>query len=82
MNDVLKRVAATFAVGVLGTVGAGAFLDVEVWKSSLMAGIGAVAMVVEALGRAFLNDGKLTEDEINAVFAKYGNGEDENGGDE
>lgn len=81
MDNVVKRIAATFVAGVLGTIGGGALVGVEVWKAGLMAGIGAVAMVVEALARAFLNDGKLTEDEINAVFAKYGNDE-ENGGDE
>ena len=82
MNDVAKRILATFVAGVLGTIGGGALVGVEVWKAGLMAGIGAVAMVVEALARAFLNDGKLTEDEINAVFAKYSPEPEENGGDE
>jgi hypothetical protein len=33
-----------------------------------MAGIGGVATVVEGLSRAYLQDGKLTTDEINEVF--------------
>jgi hypothetical protein len=35
-----------------------------------MAGIAGVATVVEGLSRAFLDDGKLTLDEINDVFNK------------
>lgn len=35
-----------------------------------MAGIAGVATVVEGLARAFLDDGKLSVDEINAVFNK------------
>jgi hypothetical protein len=33
-----------------------------------MAGIGGVAKVVEGLASAFLDDGKLDDDEISAVF--------------
>ena len=33
-----------------------------------MAGIGGVAKVVEGLANAFLDDGKLDEDEISAIF--------------
>jgi hypothetical protein len=36
----------------------------------LLAGGLGVATVVEGLARAFLNDGKLTLDEINEVFGK------------
>jgi hypothetical protein len=35
-----------------------------------MAGIGGVAVVIEGLSRAFLDDGKLTASEINDVFTK------------
>jgi hypothetical protein len=35
-----------------------------------MAGIGGVASVIEGLSRAYLDDGKLTKEEIDAVFTK------------
>ena len=35
-----------------------------------MAGIGGMATVVEALARAYMDDGVLDEDEINAAFHK------------
>lgn len=75
INDIIRRILATFAVAALGTVGAGALFGVDTWKSAAMAGAGAIAVVLEALGRAFLNDGKLTQEEIDAVFNKFQSGE-------
>ena len=50
-------------------MGAGAIAGVPLWKAAMMAGIGGVAVVVEGLSRAFLDDGKLSVSEINAVFS-------------
>ena len=75
INDIIRRIFATFTVAALGTVGAGALFGVEVWKAAAMAGAGACAVVLEALSRAYLNDGKLTIDEVNTVFNKYATGE-------
>jgi hypothetical protein len=36
----------------------------------MMAGLLGVSTVVEALSRSFLQDGRLTRDEINDAFAK------------
>lgn len=49
-------------------MGAGAIAGVPLWKAILMAGIGGVSFVVEGLARAFMDDGKLTTEEINDVF--------------
>ncbi len=70
MKTILLRILATFAASGLGVIGAGAIANVPIWQSMLMAGIGGVALVVEGLSRAYLDDGKLTKDEINAVFSK------------
>lgn len=64
------RIIATFAASGLGVIGAGAIAGVPLYKAVFMAGIAGVAMVVEGLSRAFLDDGKLSVAEINAVFAK------------
>ena len=64
------RIMATFAATGLSVVGAGAIVDVPLIKAILMAGIGGVAFVVEGLARAYMDDGKLTKEEINAVFEK------------
>lgn len=68
-QTVAGRVLATFAVSALSVIGAGALVGVEIWQSALMAGIGGVAAVVEALSRAYLKDGNLTYAEIDEVFA-------------
>ena len=68
MQSVLTRIGAKFAASALGVVGAGALAGVELWKAALMAGIGGVASVVEALSHAYLKDGILDADEINKAF--------------
>jgi hypothetical protein len=68
--NVLFRILATFAASGLGVIGAGAISGVPVFKAVFMAGIAGVAIVVEGLSRAFLEDGKLSSTEINDVFKK------------
>jgi hypothetical protein len=70
VNNILMRILATFAASGLGVIGAGTIAGVPVLKAVLMAGIGGVAVVVEGLSRAFLEDGKLSVAEINEVFTK------------
>lgn len=68
--NVLLRILATFAASGLGVIGAGTIAGVPVLKAVFMAGIAGVAVVIEGLSRAFLEDGKLTNSEINSVFNK------------
>ena len=69
-QNIILRIMATFAASGLGVIGAGAIAGVPLWKACFMAGIAGVAFVVEGLSRAFLDDGKLSLEEINAVFNK------------
>ena len=70
MRNIILRILATFAASGLGVVGAGTIAGVPLWKAIFMAGIAGVATVVEGLSRAFLDDGKLSLDEINDVFSR------------
>jgi len=70
LKNVIMRIIAVFAASGLGVIGAGAIADVPLLKAIFMAGIAGVATVVEGLARAFLDDGKLSAAEINAVFNK------------
>jgi hypothetical protein len=73
-GNVILRVLATFVASALGVIGAGSVagsvsgVEIPIWFSAIMGGIMAVAKVVELLSLAFLEDGKLTKDEINAAF--------------
>ena len=62
------RMIAVFVASGLGVLGAGAVVGIDVISAVMMAGILGVASVLERLARAFLDDGKLTVAEIDAVF--------------
>jgi hypothetical protein len=68
LKNILLRILATFAASGLGVIGAGTIAGVPLWKAVFMAGIAGVATVIEGLSRAFLDDGKLSVEEINQVF--------------
>lgn len=70
MKNIILRIIAVFAASGLGVVGAGAIAGVPLWKAALMAGIGGVATVIEGLARAYMDDGKIDEYEINEIFNK------------
>jgi hypothetical protein len=70
IKNVFWRILAVFAASGLAVLGAGAIVGVELMSAVFMAGILGVATVVEKLARAFLEDGKLTFEEINEAFSK------------
>jgi hypothetical protein len=74
LNNVLMRIVAVFAASGLGVIGAGAIAGISVIKAMTVAGLTAVAVVIERLARAFMDDGKLTLDEINAAFSSVDKG--------
>lgn len=67
---------AVFTVGALGTLGAGAVFGVDEVIALSMAGLLAVASVAERLAREYLDDGKLTLDEINGAFSPFAKSEE------
>lgn len=68
LKQIFTRIIAVFSASGLGVIGAGTLAGVELWQAVLMAGIGGVATVVEGLSRAYLDDGKLTDTEVDDVF--------------
>lgn len=70
IKDIITRMVAVIVASVMGTIGAGAVIGVELWKSASMAAVLGVAIVAESLARAFLADGKLDTEEINDSFSK------------
>ena len=67
--NVLMRIVAAFTASALGVIGAGAIAHISTIKAMAVAGLTATATIVEKLARGFMDDGKLTLDEINAAFA-------------
>jgi hypothetical protein len=69
INNIVMRIIAVFAASGLSVIGAGAVVGISTAKAVILAGTLGVATVVERLARGFLDDGKLTIDEINGAFA-------------
>ena len=69
INNILMRIIAVFAASGLSVIGAGAVVGISTAKAVILAGTLGVATVVERLARGFLDDGKLTIEEINAAFS-------------
>lgn len=65
---IAKRMLALFLVTALATIGAGALIGIDTIQTALLAGIMGVANVIEDLARGYLNDGKLTKEEIDQAF--------------
>lgn len=70
VKDIIFRMIAVVVASVMGTIGAGTIIGVELWKSASMAAILGCAVVLEALARAYITDGKLDDQEINDSFGK------------
>ena len=70
IKDVFFRSIALFMTMALPAIGAGAFAGVEPVKSALIAGALGVSKVITDLAKAFLDDGQLTKEEVDAIFKK------------
>lgn len=68
IGNILARIVAVFAASGLSVIGAGAVVGISTAQAVLLAGGLGVATVVEKLARAFLDDGKLSLEEINEAF--------------
>jgi len=68
MLNVIMRIVAVFAASGLSVIGAGAVVGIDTMKAVMLAGGLGVATVVEKLARSFLDDGKLSLEEINEAF--------------
>ena len=69
IKNVIWRIVAVFTASGMAVLGAGAIVGIELISAVFMAGILGVATVVEKLARSFLDDGKLSLEEINSAFS-------------
>ena len=70
IKQIFWRMIATFTANGLATIGAGTLVGIEILDAVILAGTLGVVKVSEDLARAYLDDGKLTIDEINEAFSK------------
>ena len=69
IKKLVLRIIALFVVSALTTIGAGAIIGIDTLQTAILAGVMGIANVIEDLARGYLNDGELSEDEIDAAFA-------------
>jgi hypothetical protein len=69
VKKIALRMLALFLVSALTTVGAGAIIGIDTIQTAILAGVMGIANVVEDLARGYLNDGNLSDEEIDAAFA-------------
>lgn len=68
VRKIALRMLALFLVSALTTIGAGAIIGIDTLQTAILAGVMGIANVVEDLARGYLNDGELSEEEIDAAF--------------
>ena len=66
--NIAKRILAVFIAQSLSILGAGSLVGIDVSQSALLAGIMGVAHVLEMLARKYIDDGKITLEEVNEVL--------------
>jgi hypothetical protein len=69
LKMILVRMVAVFIANGLAVIGAGSIIGIDILDSILLAGSLGVIKVSEQLARNFLDDGKLTLEEINNSFS-------------
>jgi hypothetical protein len=70
MKKITGRMTALFFVSALTAIGAGAIIGIDTLQTAILAGVISIANVIEDLSRGYLNDGSLTNSEIDEAFAK------------
>ena len=69
LKIILARMIAVFVANGLAVIGAGSLIGVDIISSILLAGSLGVIKVAESLARAYIDDCKITLEEINESFA-------------
>ena len=69
VKEIWWRMIATFVANGLAVIGAGSIIGIDLIDAVLLAGSLGVIKVAEQLARNFLDDGRLTMEEINQSFS-------------
>jgi hypothetical protein len=69
-KKIAGRTVATIVMKVSTTGGGSALLGAEIWLSLALAAWVGVLEVAEEVSKAYLEDGKITEAELNAASAR------------
>lgn len=69
MKKVLTRLVALFGYNMIAVVGGASLLGgIAVWKAAVLAGFASILPVVQRLAGGYMNDGELSQDEVDSAF--------------
>ena len=69
MKKVLTRLVALFGYNMIAVVGGASLLGgIAVWKAAVLAGFASVLPVLQRLAGAYMNDGELTQADVDSAF--------------
>lgn len=74
IKAIFSRIVAVVAFEITGVIGIGSAFGVSVWISAGIAAALAVNTVIRGIAGAYLDDGKLTDKEIDEAFQKISKG--------
>jgi hypothetical protein len=67
--EAIKRTLALIGTEVAVIMAAGSVMEMDAWKSAVVAALAAAMTVWGAIGRSYYSDGKLTKDEVDDAFS-------------
>ena len=70
-KSVSKRTVAYIVLKVSGTLGGGFVVGVEVWQAAAVAAFVGFMEVAEEISRAYVQDGDVTEAEMDEIFGGF-----------
>lgn len=70
LKKIIYRIFAVVAFQITGVIGIGSVFGVDVWISAGMAAALGINTVIRGIAGAYLEDGQLTDAEIDEAFGK------------
>jgi hypothetical protein len=70
IKAITKRTIAYIILKVSGTLGGGFVMGIEIWQAAAMAAFIGFMEVTEELSRAYVEDGDISDDDMNTIFGK------------
>lgn len=69
MKKTVTRLVALFGYNMIAVVGGASLLGgIAVWKAAVLAGFASVLPVLQRLAGAYMNDGELSQAEVDSAF--------------
>lgn len=75
-KSISKRTVAYIVLKVSGTLGGGFVFGIEVWQAAAMAAFVGLMEVAEEVSRAYVQDGDVSEADMDEIFGGFAADED------